>query len=199
MIDNETQLINLGMQLNNIVFQIHKISMDLSFINNNYSIQLQNIGMQISNFSQQIFNLGMLIKNENQQQPFGFQIGNMMNNNMNMINFNNDNLGMNIKNNINDNMNDIIKEPNEKIIYVTFIYKNKGITTGINFSWNKTINELLNIYRIRIGEDLDFFDKNIFMYNTKKINPNDNITIHDFGLKNTDLIDVFLAKEIVGS
>ena len=173
--------------------------MDLSFINNNYSIQLQNIGIQISNFSQQIFNIGMLIKNENQQQPFGLQMGNMMNNNINMINFNNVNLGMNINNNMNDNMNDIVKEPNEKIIYVVFEYKNKGITTGINISQNKTIKELLNIYRIKIGEDLDFFDKNIFVNNSKKINPNDNITILEFGFNNLEKIDVFLAKDLVGS
>ena len=121
-----------------------------------------------------------------------------MNNNMNMINFNKDNLGMNIKNNINNNMNDIIKESNEKIIYVVFIYQNKGIKTGININQNKTINELLNIYRIRIGEDLDFFDKNIFLYNAKKINPNDNITIHELGLKNTEKIYVYLANDLVG-
>ena len=199
MIDNGTQLTNLGMQLNNIGSQIQKISMDLSFINNNYSIQLQNIGIQISNFSQQIFNIGMLIKNESQQHLFGFQMDNMMNNNMNMINFNNVNLGMNINNNINDNMNDIIKEKNEKIIYVIFEHKNKGITTGINISQDKTIKELLNIYRIKIGEDLDFFDKNIFMHNSKKINSNDNITIFEFGLRNTEKIDVFLAKDLVGS
>ena len=186
MIDNGTQLTNLGMQLNNIGSQIQKISMDLSFINNNYSIQLQNIGIQISNFSQQIFNIGMLLKNENQQQPFGLQMGNMMNNNINMINFNNVNLGMNI----NNNMNDIIKEPNEKIFYIIFENKVNGIRTGINISQNKTIKELFNLYRIRIGEDLDFLKKNIFLNQAYKINPNDNRTILEYGFKDYERIEV---------
>ena len=199
MIDNGTQLTNLGMQLNNIGSQIQKISMDLSFINNNYSIQLQNIGLQISNFSQQIFNIGMLIKNVNQQQPFGFQMDNMMNNNINMINFNNVNIGMNINNNINDNMNDIIKESNEKLINIVFKNRDNGKKTSINISQNKTIKELLNIYRIKIGEDLDFLEKNIFLNQTDKINPNDNRTILEYGFNHGQLIDVFLANNLLNS
>ena len=184
MIDNGTQLTNLGMRLNNIGSQIQKISMDISLINNNYSIQLQNIGTQISNFSQQIFNIGMLIKNANSiQQPFGVQMINMINNNMNMINFDNVNIGMNMNNNINENMNDIIKEPNEKIIFVYFNNPLIRDTTNINISLNKTIPELLNSYRIKIGEDSDFFDKYLFLLNGRKINPNDNRTLFDYGIK----------------
>jgi len=175
MIDNGTQLTNLGMQLNNISSQIQKISMDLSFINNNYSIQLQNIGMQISNFSQQIYNIGMLIKNTNSiQQPF--QMGNMMNNIMKMINLNNDNIGMNINN------DKFYQEPNEKIIHIVFHLQNSGKTV-INISVNKTIKELLNLYKEKIGEDSDFLRKNRFIIDGKRINPNDNITIYDFGIK----------------
>ena len=175
MIDNGTQLTNLGMQLNNISSQIQKISMDLSFINNNYSIQLQNIGMQISNFSQQIYNIGMLIKNTNSiQQPF--QMGNMMNNIMKMINLNNDNIGMNINN------DKFYQEPNEKIIHIVFHLQNSGKTV-INISVNKTIKELLNLYKEKIGEDSDFLRKNRFIIHGKRINPNDNITIYDFGIK----------------
>ena len=194
MIDNGTQLTNLGMQLNNIGSQIQKISMDLSFINKNYSIQLQNIGTQISNFSQQIFNIGMLIKNENQQQPFGFQMYNMMNNNMNMINFDNVNLGININNNINnninDNMSDIIKQSDEKIIHVIFDNPLIDDSIVINISQNKTIKELFNLYRIKIGENLDFFKKNIFLYNAKKIEPNDNRTILEYGIRRGEKIIV---------
>ena len=150
--------------------------MDLSFINNNYSIQLQNIGMQISNFSQQIYNIGMLIKNTNSiQQPF--QMGNMMNNIMNMINFNNDNIGMNINN------DKFYQEPNEKIIHFVFQNLQNGSKTVINISVNKTIKELLNLYTEKIGEDSDFLRKNEFIIDGKKINPNDNITIYDFGIK----------------
>ena len=150
--------------------------MDLSFINNNYSIQLQNIGMQISNFSQQIYNIGMLIKNTNSiQQPF--QMGNMMNNIMNMINFNNDNIGMNINN------DKFYQEPNEKIIHIVFQNLQNNSKTVINISVNKTIKELLNLYAEKIGEDSDFLRKNEFIIDGKKINPNDNITIYDFGIK----------------
>ena len=187
MIDNGIQLTNLGMKLNNIGSQIQNISMDLE-INSNYRVQLQNIAMQISDFFYQIFNIGMLIKDVNQQQPFGFQ----MNNNMNMINFNNANIVMNINNNINDNMNDIIKDPNGKIISIAFENKNNGITTSINISQNSTIKELLNSYRIKIGEDLDFLKKNFFYTNGKKINPNDKRTISEYhDIKDGQLIIVF--------
>ena len=197
MIDNGAQLTNLAMQLNNIGSQIQQISMDLSFINRNYSIQLQNIGIQISNFSNQIFNIGMLIKNINSiQQPFGFQMDNMINNNINLINFNNFNNGMNINNNINDNMSDIIKESNEKIIYIVFENKDTGIKTGINISQNKTIEELFNLYRIKIGEDLDFFKNNSFFYNAEKINPNEKKTILEFGIKNTERIEIYLDNNL---
>ena len=191
MIDNGTQLTNLGMQLNNIGSQIQNISMDLE-INSNYRILLQNIGIQISDFSYQIFNIGMLIKNVNQQQPFEFQMNNIMNNNMNKINFNNANIGMNI-NNINDNMNGIIKDPNGKIISIAFENKNNGITTSINISQNSTIKELLNSYRIKIGEDLDFLKKNYFYTNGKKTNPNDKRTISEYhDIRDGQKILVFL-------
>ena len=190
MIDNGTQLTNLGIQLNNIGSQIQKISTDVSFINNNYSIQLQNIGTQISQFSQQIFNIGMLIKNDNSiEQPFGVQTINMMNNNMNMINLNNVNIGMNINNNLNDNM-DIIKKPNEKIIFVYFDNPLISGKTTINISLNKTMKELLNLYRIKIGGDSDFFDKNFFIWNGSKINPDDNRTLFDYGIKIGGIIKV---------
>ena len=132
----------------------------------------------------------MLIKNENQQQHFGFQMDNMMNNNMNMINFNNVNLGMNINNNMNDNLNDIIKESNEKIIPALFLNKNNGKTTGVNISQNKTMKELLNLYMIKIWEDLDFLKKNAFWNNGKKIDPNDNRTILEYGIKDYERIEV---------
>ena len=189
MIDNGTQLTNLGMQLNKIGSQIQNISMDISFLNNNYSIQLQNIGIQISKFSQQIFNIGMLIKNiSSMQQPFGVQMDNMMNNNMNMINFNNVNIGMNINNNAFENMNDINKGKNE-IIFIIF-GNQAGFKVCINISQNKTIKELLNAYREKIGADLDFFEKNEFLYNAAKINPNEKRTILEFGIRKGDMIIV---------
>ena len=175
------------MQLNNFGLQIQKISMDLSFINNNYSIQLQNIGIQISNFSQQIFNIGMLIKNTNSIQQT-FQMDNMMNNNMNMINFNNDNIDMNI----NNNMNNFIKEPNEEKIYVFFDNPRIEGRKAINISKNKTIKELLDLYREKIGEDLDFLKKNAFFCNGEKIIFNDNRTIFDFGITRSGFVIVVL-------
>ena len=187
MIDNGTQLTNLGMQLNMISSQIQNISMDISFMNNSYSIQLQNIGIQISKFSQQIFNIGMQIKNINSmQQPFGVQMDNMMNNNMNMKNFNTVNIGMNINNNLLENMNDIFKGSND----ITFIiFENQaGLKILINISQNKTIKELLNLYREKIGADLDFFEKNEFLYNAGKINPNEKRTILEYGIRKGERI-----------
>ena len=188
MIDNGTQLTNLGMQLNMIGSQIQNISTDISLINNNFSIQLQNIGIQISKFSQQIFNIGMLIKNiSSMQQPFGAQMDNMMNNNMNIRNFNNVNIGMNINNNDFENMNDINKGENE---IICIIFENHGFKTSINISQDKTIKELLNAYRERIGADLDFFEKNYFLHNGIKINPNEKRTILEYGIMKGNIIIV---------
>ena len=196
MIDNGTQLTNLGMQLNMISSQIQNISMDISFMNNSYSIQLQNIGIQISKFSQQIFNIGMQIKNINSmQQPFGVQMDNMMNNNMNMKNFNTVNIGMNINNNLLENMNDIFKGSND----ITFIiFENQaGLKILINISQNKTIKELLNLYREKIGADLDFFEKNEFLYNAGKINPNEKRTILEYGIRKGERIVVRNYKNVI--
>ena len=193
MIDNGTQLTNFGMELNRIGSQIQRISMDISLINNNYSIQLQNIGIQISKFSQQIYNIGMIIKNINSmQQPFGVQMDNMMNNNMNMINCNNVNIGMHMNNNVFENMNDIMKESND----ITFIiFENQAcLKTCINISQNKTVKELLNLYRKKIGGDIDFFEKNEFWYNAERINPNEKRTILEYGIRKGERIIVNLVN-----
>ena len=194
MIDNGTQLTNLGMQLNMIGLQIQNISMDISLINNNYSIQLQNIGIQISKFSQQIFNIGTLIKNiSSMQQPFGVQMDNMMNNNMNIRNFNNVNIGMNINNNAFEKMNNINKGKNE---ITSIIFENQvGFKTLININLNKTIKELLNAYREKIGADLDFFEKNAFLYNAAKINPNEKRTILEYGIRKGEKIWVIKTND----
>ena len=196
MIDNGTQLTNFGMELNRIGSQIQRISMDISLINNNYSIQLQNIGIQISKFSQQIYNIGIIIKNINSmQQPFGVQMDNVMNNNMNMINFNNVNIGMNINNNVFENMNDIMKESND-IIFI--IFENQtGLKTGINISQNKTVKELLNLYRKKIGGDINFFEKNEFLYNAARINPNEKRTILEYGIRKGERIIVKDLQNLV--
>ena len=118
-------------------------------------------------------------------------MNNMMNNNMNMRNFNNVNIGMNINNNLLENMNDIIKGSND----ITFIiFENQaGLKTIINISQNKTIKELLNLYREKIGGDLDFFEKNEFFYNAEKINPNEKRTILEYGIRKGERIIVNLV------
>ena len=83
---------------------------------------------------------------------------------------------------MNINNDKFYQEPNEKIIHIVFHLQNSGKTV-INISVNKTIKELLNLYKEKIGEDSDFLRKNRFIIDGKRINPNDNITIYDFGIK----------------
>ena len=116
-----------------------------------------------------------MIDNGAQLTNLGMQL-----NNMNMINFNNANIGMNI---------------NDTIIHV--IFENKGIKTVINISQNKTIKELLNLYRIKIGGDLDFFNKNGFLRNAKELNPNEIRTILDYNIKSGERIEVYQKGSLI--
>ena len=71
---------------------------------------------------------------------------------------------------------------------------------AINISKNKTIKELLDLYREKIGEDLEFLKKNEFLFNGEKINIDDNITIFDLGIKTSGYIIIVIPiKDILSS
>lgn len=182
---------NIGMQLQQLGSQIHNIGMQISFINNNYGFQLQNIGIQISNYSMQIFNIGIKMLNINQSQgPNLIQMNNMMNNMTNnpmnnmmnnmMKNFNEPNRIMINNNNINEDFD----ESNINI----FFYKNSIPNTTIYISNKKSINELFNLYKIKVGQTDEYIKNNLFLHNGRKINPNENKSIIDYGIKDSHRI-----------
>ena len=182
------QLKNIGIQLQLLGSQIQNMGMQISYINNNYAVLLKNMGMQISNFSTQIFNIGIKMSNINLiQQPNFVQMNDIMNNmNINMNNFN-EPLVNNIINN--NNINNINEDYDESIIFILFDKKN-GLKTTINISNKKSISELLNMYRKKIGENYEFFQRNRFLLNGREINPNETKSILEYGFKSGDIIFV---------
>ena len=179
--DNATELKNIGQQLQNFGNQIQNLGMQISNINQNFGIQMQNIGLQISSMAMRIFNIGINISNMNKiKQSNEFQnqmlqmqmMMNMMNNNM--MNNINELIG---RNNNNNNHNEILDESNEQKIFIKF-ETSMGEVTSITVSIDKTIKELINLYISRTGEDIN---KIYFIFNGKKIDPNDKTKIKDFG------------------
>ena len=96
-------------------------------------------------------------------------------------------------------MNDILEQSDETIIGIIFYNPLIDGSIVINISQNKTIKELLDIYRIKIGEDLDFLKKNYFWNHAKRINPNDNRTILKYGFRDYERIAVLLVNNISNS
>lgn len=184
------QLKIIGNQLQSMGQQINNIGNQISFINNFFGNQLQNIGKQISDFSFQIFNIGMRFQNINLFQGPNF---NQMNNIMDQININNLNKPMeNII--INKNINNINEEFNEPIISIIFI-TNHGLNTIINISIKASVNDLFNLYKIKTGENI--FQNCYFIFNGKKINPNESESLRNYGFKGGDKIFVE-KKDLLG-
>ena len=182
------QLKIIGNQLQSMGQQINNIGKQISFINNIFGNQLQNMGMQISNFSFQIFNIGMRFQNINIIQGQNF---NQMNNIIEQININNLSEPMEniiINKNIN-NINEEFNEPKLSIIFET----NSGLKTLINISKKASVNDLLNLYRIRVGENN--FQNCYFIFNGHELNPNENKSLLDYGFK--DFNKIFVVKEYV--
>ena len=187
--DNGTELKNIGQQLQNFGNQIQNLGMQISNINQNFGIQIQNIGLQISNLAMRIFNIGIAINNSNkikesnefQNQMLQMQMMmNMMNNNM--MNNNNGLIGMNN----NYNLNEILDQTNKPKINIIFEAPTGRYFT-IKVSINKTVKDLINLYISKTGEDIN---KNDFLYNGRKFDPNDKRNIIDFGFVNLSNIIV---------
>ena len=187
--DNGMELKNIGQELQNFGNQIQNLGMQISNINQNFGIQMQNIGLQISNLAMRIFNIGISISNSNkikesnefQNQMLQMQMMmNMMNNNM--MNNNNGLIGMNN----NYNLNEILDQTNKPKINIIFEAPTGRYFT-IKVSINKTVKDLINLYISKTGEDIN---KNDFLYNGNKFDPNDKRNIIDFGFVNLSNIIV---------
>ena len=171
--DNGIELKNIGQQLQNFGNQIQNLGMQILNINQNFGIQMQNIGLQISNLAMRIFNIGINISNMNKfKESNEFQyIMLHMQMMMNMMNNNNQLIGMN-----NNNINEILDESNE--IVITLVFETiTGRKTSIIVSIDKTIKELINLYISKTGYDIN---KIQFLYNAETIYPNDKRKIKDF-------------------
>ena len=200
--DNGFLLKNIGMQLQTISMQIKNMGIQISNFNQNFGMQMQNIGIQITNMANQIFNIGMQFSNANQiPMNFGipkFNDANVMQN-CNMMN----DIGMGnfpINENINDfNINDKDKyndSNKEKKIYICF-EQCTGKKTGIIITPEKTVKELIEQYRIKLGENIDFLKNNWFLFNGKPININEERTIKEYNITYASIINVVKKASVI--
>ena len=150
--DNSEQLKSFGIQLQNMGMQIQNMGNQLSNSNKSFGMQLINFGFQISNLATQIFNIGIQIS---------YQIS--------QINMINPIQSMQINNigHLNDNNGTIFN--NQMKITITFNNKTKGIKTNITGSSENTLEEYLNLYVQRIGENKEYIKNNFFIYNGRQI------------------------------
>ena len=164
-------------QINNLISQIQNMGVFL-----NSDMLINNISFQILNFGINMLNLG--IQNSNPMMKYNLkeQIDNIINQ---LTNFSN-----NITNNNMNTMNMNINNMNENIINNNsiknffFLYRSKPIP--IICDDNKTIEELINKFLIRIGRNdlINNEDNHLtFLYNAAKINTN--------GIKTKKLVENF--------
>ena len=180
MFDNGTQLKSLGMQLQSFCLQIQNIAFQLANINPIFGTQmLQNAGVQISNLATQIFNIG----NQISSIANNIQNSKIISNNMNNIDLinNNEFLRMNNINEINNDSNE-----NEKLS-ILFV-KGTEVIASVVISKEKTLKDLFDSFIIKARLNSDYLNKNFFLYNAKKIYPDNKIKIKDLGFVNGSVI-----------
>ena len=167
------QLANIESQFNLLLTNMQNIGLNPDSYNNlnnisfqfiNFGIQLLNIGIPRSNnvlnninLNQQIDNIIINLNSIKSANPFS------MNQNMNMINF--------------QNMNENAELNNNKSKYnVTFV-SNAGLKTLIVCDMDITLDELIKMFLIKIGRN-DLIGKEqtefIFYYNAKRLNTTEN-------------------------
>lgn len=179
MIDNGTQLKSIGMQLQPFCSQIQNIAFQLININQILGKQLQNVSFQISNLVNQILNIGFNIsRKSNNFQNFG-----IISNNMNNIDLVNNNECLNLNKEINNYSNENIK------INILF-KKNTDSIASVFISWEKTLKELFDSFIIKAGLNHDYLNKNWFIFNGKRIFPNNEIKIKDMEMINNSWIQI---------
>ena len=196
--DNGTLLKNIGMQLQNFSLQIQNMGTQISIINPNFGIQMKNIASQISSLSMQIFNIGMQMPNINQMQNNNnfFQFPNFFNQmqNLEMINHFQQTENIYNMNNLN-NLNELDKGPKYNIC---FHNKNNNQKINIIISTKKTIEDLFNLFKLKIGENQEFIDNHYFLFNGKIIAANDKMNIIEYGLSDRCTIVYCKKQNILG-
>ena len=196
--DNGTLLKNIGMQLQNFSLQIQNMGIQISIINPNFGIQMKNIASQISNLSMQIFNIGMQMPNINQMQNNNnfFQSPNFFNQmqNLEMINHIQQRDNTYNMNNLN-NLEELDEGPKYNIYFRNQI---NGQNTTIIISPTKTIEDLFNLFKLKIGENQEFMKNHNFLFNGKTIQTNDKTSIKEYGIPNNNTIEYNKKKNLIG-
>ena len=196
--DNGTLLKNIGMQLQNFSLQIQNMGIQITNISPNFGIQMKNIAFQISNLSLQIFNIGMQMPNINQIQNNNnfFQLPNIFNQMQNLEMINHIQQTENIYNINNlDSLNELDKGPKYNICF-----KNKSNNQSIIIiiSTEKTIEDLFNLFKLKIGENQEFIKNHFFLFNGQDIPTNDKRNIIEYGLSDRCVIDYYRKQEMLG-
>ena len=141
---------NYGIQLQEMGIKMTNFGMQMTNMMLNIGNEIQKMGLQISNIGMQIFNMGvqMLSENFNVRNIFEQnQFMGVMNQNMNMSN-QIEPIGIKT---INNNDNSKTK--------INFCFKtDNGLKTLIFLEEDKTMEELLKLFLIKIGLEYNAFD-----------------------------------------
>ena len=174
------------------------MGIQISNINPNFGIQMKNIAFQISNLSMQIFNIGMQMPNINQMQNNNnfFQSPNFFNQmqNLEMINHIQQRDNTYNMNNLN-NLEELDEGPKYNIYFRNQI---NGQNTTIIISPTKTIEDLFNLFMLKIGENQEFIKNHTFIFNGKTIQTNDKTNIKEYGIPNNNTIEYNKKKNLIG-
>ena len=160
------QLQNLGIQMLNLGIQIINVSFDFPDL----GFSLSNLRQQINNIGNEIQKIGMNIDMKN-----GMQMNMNMNMQPNNINFMPMNPMMEMMNN-NFNQNMGVNNINSNVKSLIFEEDETKKRTIINISFEKTIEEAINLYRLKSGDK----EKKRFIFNNQILNPK--LKIIDAGL-----------------
>ena len=172
------QLKNIGIDLQNIGMKINNIGMQMPFTMNYFGFQIKNIGQNIINFALQIFNIGESISSN-------------INNNFQM----NNNLFGDISKM--DSINKNINQKDNNYITIKFWNRMNDEKINITTTYEKTVEELLNLYIQRKCLSSNYLKNNFFIFNSLKIKPNEKKTLLNYGLKHLDIIQIVESNNFI--
>jgi hypothetical protein len=178
MSDYGEQLKNYGVQLQGFAMQIQNLGMQMPFLMQNIIMQMQNISASIMNIGTQIFNIGTNLSNN---FNMNFPMNNNISEKMNMIN-------NNFKCNERDN----------ELMTIFFKKGSTGEKIAITTSYKTTIEELFNLFIIKMGLESKYLEDYIFIYDSRKINPKEKRTIFNYGLRHGCLIHFTKTQYLLG-
>ena len=179
--DFSTCLKNYGVQLNNIGMEIQNL-LNNPFSLQNINMRLSELGMQISKIGAQIFNIGTQINNNYS--------------NLNMFNqLNNMNINNDLMNNLDLNKNNCNFGNKICIIFFNGI---SGTKTVINTDDDITVEDLLNLFALKVGLKLDSLEDYLFLLNGRRLNLKEKSTLANYGFRGNDRIIIAKMNNLNG-